>query len=712
MRRNTPASVAAALLLAALLAAPAAAQVESWKDIKFPPLPRFDIPKPEEYTLQNGMTVFLLEDHELPLVKVYARVRTGAKYDPADKVGLAELMADVERTGGTARMTGDQVDDFLAARAASVETDMSDDSGSASMECLKGDFGDVFRVFADILRVPVFAEDRLEVAKAQATTEIARRNDNVNAIARREFERLIYGPESPYVRMEEYTTIAAITRDDLLAFHAEYYHPNNIMIGVVGDFQPGQMRKEIQDVFGDWARGPKLDLPEVPYRTSPRPVVFFIEKSDVNQANIAMGHLGIEVSNPDYFAVQVLNEVLGGGFASRLFSNVRSKKGLAYSVYGGVGASFTHPGVFRVGLQTKSQSMAQAVDALEEEVRGIIANPPSEEELKRAKESILNSFVFNYDSRAKILSQQMLYAYYGLPADFLDTYRADIEKVTTADTARVAKRYIHPEQMAILVVGNDKDFDKPLATFGTVNTVDITIPSPPETAPKVEKTAEGLARGRTLLATVARTMGGEKAGEAKAIQSSGSITVSIGGQSMSLHQKVLLVFPDKIRQEMQTPMGAQVVVLDGKEGFMKVGGQVKPLPGPMVEKEHADLARDLRFIVRYHADPEMEAVAGGEKEVDGTTCTVLAVTYHGTSSRLCVAEDGRVLTQTYQGTNPLTRAPGEVEITYSDYRAEGGLEVPHTTVMRVDGQDVMKTTLESFEVNPQVDPAAFEKPAA
>src|SRR5262249_41551504 len=222
----------------------------------------------------------------------------------------------------------------LAARAASIETGMGDDSGFANMNCLKQDFSDVFKLFGEILREPAFAQDKLDLAKVAQNTGIARRNDNVNGIAEREITRLIYGTNSPLARNTEYATIKAVTRDDLVAWHKKYYQPNSMLLGITGDFDAANIRQKLEEVFSDWAKGPEFTAPPVAYQKEVVPGYYFIEKSDVNQANIVFGHLGIETRNPDYFAAQVMNEVLGVGGASRLFNNVRSKQGLAYSVYG------------------------------------------------------------------------------------------------------------------------------------------------------------------------------------------------------------------------------------------------------------------------------------------------------------------------------------------------------------------------------------------
>ena len=705
--------VIAAAILAVFLVLPAAAQVKDHRDIKYPPLAELKVEKPEVFTLKNGMTFFLLEDHELPLISVRARIRTGSYYEPADKVGLADLMATVQRTGGTTTMPGDEIDDYLGARAASVETGMGGDAGFASMDCLKDDFNDVFQVFSDVLRKPVFDEDKLKVAKLQTRAAIARRNDSIGAIIFREFGRLIYGPDSPLARLEEYATIAAVTRDDMVAFHKQYYSPNNVYLGVVGDFGSEEMKKKITAVFGEWAKGPDFDESELEYRKNPNPGVYFIEKTDVTQANIAIGHLGIErKDHPDYFSVQVMNEILGGSFASRLFSNVRSEKGLAYKVSGGVGSAFHRPGTFRVQLQTKSSTMAEGVEALKEEIEGMIKNPPSERELERAKVSILNSFVFNYDSKSKILAQQMTYAYNGFPSDFLEKYRTSIEGVSRDDVIEVAKKYIHPDQLTILVVGKPEDFDRPVKTFGKVSSIDISIPPPPDTTPEVARTAAGLEAGARILSKMGRAIGGENPEDLKAIRTSETVALTLGGQAMSMGRSVLTVFPDKIRQDIQTPMGEQVIVFKGDVAFMSAGGQVRDLSAQRVEEARKNLGRELTHLVRFHADPELEGIAAGRDEVDGAACEIVAVTYRGAESRLCVAADGRVLKQSYQGQHPIRRTPGRVELLFSDYRDVEGRQVPHKQVMWFEGQEVMSTTLESFEVNPQVDESAFEKPGA
>src|SRR5262249_40453363 len=380
------------------------------------------------------------------------------------------------RTGGTRKRTGDELDDFLEARAARVETGGGLDSTTVSLNCLKENFAETIDVMLELLREPEFRQDKIDLAQRQINAGIARRNDNPQSILFRESAKLGYGAASPYARQTEYTTVAAVTRDDLLAWHRKYVHPGNMIFGIVGDFDTRTMEATLRKACESWPKGPSAPRVEATAVTAGRPGYYFVDKDDVNQSNIRMVHLGTTLDDPDYYALSVMNEVFGGGFAARLFSNVRSKKGLAYAVGGGVGWTYDHPGLFSVFTSTKSGTTAAAIDALYEEIEGIKTRPATAEELQRAKDSLLNSFVFRLDSRAKVLFEKMGYEFYGYPLDFLERYPAGIAKVAADDVARVARKYIDKDKLAVLVVGKAADFDRPLSSFGSVTTLDVTIP--------------------------------------------------------------------------------------------------------------------------------------------------------------------------------------------------------------------------------------------
>jgi zinc protease len=462
------------------MAAFAAAQpVPSYKDLKFPPLKQVKIPQPVQFTLANGMRVFLLEDHELPLINGLALVRTGNLFDPADKKGLSSVMADVLRSGGTKAKTGDQLDEDLENIAASVESGMGETSASISFSGLKESADTVLRIFKDVMTDPEFRQDKIDLTLAQMNSGIDRRNDDAQGIAEREIANIIYGRNTPYGWSIEHADLARIKRADLQEFYHRYYFPKNIMLAVYGDFSVPEMKSKLEALFADWnpQQAPVPPFPPFPPVTAkPDPGVFLAEKTDVTQTFFSMGLLGGTLRDPDYPALEVAANILGSGFTSRLMSQIRTKMGLAYSIGAGWGAAYDHPGTFRIVGSTKSSSTADAILAARAELVKMRTAEVTEQELQTAKDSVLNSFVFYFDSPAKTLSRVMNYEYFGYPKDFLFEYQKKVAAVTRADVLRVFQQHINPANLTIVAVGNPKDFGKPLSTVGKVEMIDLTIP--------------------------------------------------------------------------------------------------------------------------------------------------------------------------------------------------------------------------------------------
>ncbi len=477
IRRTAFSLISVALLVSGLFGQESSNQ-ESWRQVPIPPLRKFSPQEPTRVQLPNGMIIFLQEDHELPLISGTALIRGGSSSEPSAKTGLVSIYASAWRTSGTEKKTGDQLDDELEAIAAKVEAGGGVETTSLSFNCLKQNFNQVFADYIDVMEHPVFRQEKIDLAKRRMYTGIARRNDEIESIAAREAAILGYGKSSPYARLPEYATIAAITRQDLVDWHTRHFAPNNIILGIVGDFDAKQMQQQLTEAFGRLPKGTPYLPPQIPV-PGPKPGIYLAEKDDVNQSAIMMIGLGIRRDNPDYFAVRVMNEIFGGGFASRLFKNLRSKQALAYDVGGGVGAAYNHPGLTEISMGTKSASTAKAISGLYQQIDDLLNNPPTQDELSQAKDSILNSFIFAYDSPDKILNERMVYELYGYPADFLERFRAGVERTTIIDVSRVAHKYINKSRLAVLVAGNPADFDKPVTTFGEVRKLDISIPPPP-----------------------------------------------------------------------------------------------------------------------------------------------------------------------------------------------------------------------------------------
>ncbi len=459
------------------LAAPVAGQVDSVEQLSYPPLPDIDIPQPTRVVLDNGMVVLLLEDHELPIVQVSARIRTGSRLEPADKVGLAALTGTVMRSGGTTTWTGDALDDYLERKAASIETGIGVTAGSASMTCLIEDFAEIFAVFGDVLQNPRFDQEKLTLAKKKVMAGIARQNDNPGGILSREFAKLIYGNDSPYARVETYATVNNISRQDLVDWHVTYVVPNRIILGLVGDFQTEKALDLVKRTFGSWPREKPFDDPVVPYRTSTTRKVYYVEKDDMTQAKIIIGHLGLTRKHPDYHPVVIINQIVSGSFGARLFSNIRSQKGLAYDVNGGIGFGWDYPATASFSMSTKTETTQAGIDALLTEARKIMeTEPPTEEEVHKAKASLLNSFVFSVDSPGKILGKFLTYEYFGYPSDWLVRFRTGIEKATVAQVRKAARTHIKPNQFVFLIIGPRQGTAPALARYETVEELDISIP--------------------------------------------------------------------------------------------------------------------------------------------------------------------------------------------------------------------------------------------
>ena len=451
---------------------------QPWKKIAVPPLHDFKPEQPKKIVLSNGLTIFLAEDHELPFINGSIVIRGGSRDEPAAKVGLVSLYGQTWRTSGTTTRAGDALDELLALKAATVETSGGNATTSVHWSSFKQDFDQVFGITLEVLLHPDFKADKLALGKRQLSAGIARRNDDAGGIARREATMIAYGKDSPYARQVQYSTIAAVQLSDLAAWHDRTVLPNNMIVAVSGDFDSATIEAKLRRAFEPLARGEALPALNTEFK-DPKTGVYFVDKTDVNQSNVYIVGLGTERNNPDYYALSVMNEVFSGGFGSRVFQDVRTKLGLAYSVGGSYGSTYDHPGMFTVVASTKSASTVAATRAMLDEIGRLKTEPPTPAELKSAKDQVLNSFIFNYDSREKTLNEQVTLALYGYPADFLERYKDGVEKVTAADVTRVANKYVDVSKLAIVVVGNNAEFGGPLSTLGPVTNLDIAIPPPP-----------------------------------------------------------------------------------------------------------------------------------------------------------------------------------------------------------------------------------------
>jgi len=407
----------------------------------------------------------------------------------------------------------------------------------------------------------------------------------------------------------------------------------------------------------------------------------------------------------------VMNEILGGGFSSRLFKNIRTKQGLAYAVGGGIGSSWDHPGIFRLAMGTKIETTSQAIESLNEQIAGLIKEPPTQDELKLAKDSILNSFIFNFDSPDKVLRERMAYEFYGYPADFLEQYRAGVEKVTIADVARVAQKYVHPGTFSTLVVGT-KAAGEQLAKLGPVTQVDIAIPEPGGEQQSSQAPKQTTPEAKAVMGKVVDAMGGEaKMQSVNAIRRTVTSTIKTPQGEMTVKAQSTVVFPDREHTVLNTPMGEMTIVYTPEASFMMMGGQTQDAPSSRTKEGLNAIRRDLISLAQHVNDPKYSFTVAGEEKIGGVQAKVVEINAEGYPLKLYVdPQTGHVLRETFSAAMPT--GPGQMVTEFSDWQAADGITLPMQSVTTANGQQISSEKVETREFNPKVDPKLFEKAAA
>ncbi|MCL6583585.1 MAG: insulinase family protein [bacterium] len=440
------------------------------RSLRYPPL-QFNIPKAERRQLKNGLIIYLLPDHEIPIVDVTALIRTGSVYELPDQIGVAQLTAEVMRTGGTSSMSAEKLDEELEFHSIHINTTIDRESGSASLSVLTKDLDKGLELFFDVLRNPAFSQEKVNLAKDKKIESIRRKNDSPQDIAFREFRKILYRGD-PRGREATIAGIQKLTRQDMVNFHQRYFHPDNIIMGISGDFQPEEIIEKLEKLTAGWSplQAP-VPPPPVPSGKTVKSINYISRK--LPQSIIVTGGFSVPQNHPDYFAFLILDHLLGGdGFNSYLTEEIRSSRGLAYSV-GSFYNGYINYGVSGAYCFTNSSSTILAISLIYQILDRVKRGQISPDKLKWAKESILNQFIFSFNSSEAVVEQLISLEYYGLPKDYLDRFQENIRRVSLEDVQRVARQYLQPENNILLVLGDDEQFEQPLNKFGFVNIIDI-----------------------------------------------------------------------------------------------------------------------------------------------------------------------------------------------------------------------------------------------
>lgn len=420
--------------------------------------------QPTRVQLSNGLTVLLIEDRALPFVNGRVYLRAGAIFEPEDKVGLSGIFSSVMRTGGAGERTPDQIDETLETLAASVSVSTDSLFTSVAFSTLSENLDQVLQIWADILVRPRFAQERIDLEKGRALEAIRRRNDQPTQIAVREFVRRI-NEGHPAGRISSVASVQSITRDDLVAFHQRFFKPNVAVLAITGDFNTQEMVARLERVLQGWQRG-EVTLPSFA-PPSPKPSIYFVQK-ETNQSVIYMGNPTVTAFAPGYSELDLASRVLGDGFNSRLFTEVRTKRGLAYATGGAQTQGFGWPGFFYGASISRVEKTAEVIELMLAQFRDLRERPVSQEELELFRNNILNAEVFRFTSRQAVAERIARTQMLGLPADYYEQYLRQIQAATPADLQRVMQQYVRPEQFVIVVVGDRRQFDKPLSSLGNL----------------------------------------------------------------------------------------------------------------------------------------------------------------------------------------------------------------------------------------------------
>lgn len=461
------------LLLVFLLPLSAQAAQPDWPDPFAMDFPAVEVTPVEstKVTLSNGMVVFLLEDRSLPLINGIAYIRAGSNYDPEDQRGLAQLTAMLTREGGAGQRSAEDVNRTLEFLAASVEMTAAGPFTSASFSSLSHNVDEVLAVLADMVQEPQFAEDRLEILRGRILESIRRQIDQPVSLASREFFYRAVG-EHP---SEAYPTLASVqnlARDDVLAFHQRYFRPNQTVMAVSGDFDSAAMVELLEETFAAWQPA-ETEPPELPpLNMKPEPVIYHVQR-DLAQSVVLLGHPVLTFDDPDYIRLDVLNRILGGAGDNRLFTEIRTRRGYAYSVGSQVTQGFEFPGIFFAFSISRADKTGEVIELLLQEIAGVIEAEVSTEELERNRRAIVNRAVFRYASVQAVAQRSAVVHFLGVDPNYYDEHMAIIQDLTVSELLAAGQRHLRPDEAVILVVGNSELFDRDLEEFGTVISTDL-----------------------------------------------------------------------------------------------------------------------------------------------------------------------------------------------------------------------------------------------
>jgi zinc protease len=747
------------------------AQARDWPSEQPPrPLPAHEVTFPpyEIRTLGNGMRVVAVLHHEQPAVSIRLLVGAGSAQDPKGKGGVANLMASLLDQGTTTR-TAQQIADQIDFIGGDLGTGAATDLSFVNAIVMKDSFQTGMDLVADVARNPSFAPEEIARQKDQILSSLRVNSDDPGYIADVVFDRLVYGFHPyglPGSGTEE--SLDSLTREDLQAFHRQYFVPNNMILAIVGDVTSDEAFAAAQRVFGGWARAELPALTSTDLPQSARRVVI-VDKPDTVQTSIRVGQLAIPRKHADYMTWDLAVKILGGEGANRLHQVLRSQYGLTYGAEANTEAR-KDAGDFVAETDTRTETTGQALRLMIDEFSRLARERVGQRELSDAQAYLAGSFPLTIETPDQIATQVLNVLFYDLPISDIGTFRERVLAVTPDDIQRVARQYVRPDRLAIVLVGNARAFASQLIEMGfggyeviSLDQLDLmspnlkrerqpqptrrgavapggpttspspiaparvaytqgqvnpapAAPNPPgaQTAPGAP-TAAGAPRtsgaANDLVQRVVQAKGGLEALKAiRTVVVDADMSVMTARGPTIIPTKTYVVYPDKFRVDATFAGQQSVQAYNAGTAWVRDPAGVSAAPPAMRNDFAATVRRDTFPLLIAAAEGKVTVRQLAEEGSSGATFRVLEVSGQGLDPvRLYVDRDYRIARQSYATPGPDGR-PSQAEEVYSDYRKVNGIDVPFKAVVLRDGRQILERTLKTVTFNTAVDPMLFQQP--
>jgi zinc protease len=721
--------VLASLAAICASAVTASAQVPDWptssapapllaREVKFPPY--------QFKTLANGLQVIAVSHHEQPAVSLRLIVRAGGAQDPADKSGVATLVAALLDQGTTTK-NAEEIASTIDYIGGLIGTGAGSDLTFINAMVMKDSLDLGLDLVSDVARNPTFAPEEIERQRQQILSGLKVGYEDPDYIAGMVFDRLVYGFH-PYGRPDSGTpeSIAAIKREDLLAFHKMWFGANNAILAIVGDVTPEVAFAGAERAFGKWGRAEAtVDKAVDPPPPTRRVVV--IDRPGAVQTEIRVGNIGLPRKHKDYLALDLAINILGGEGGNRLHRVLRSDRGLTYGASADINA-FKDAGNIVADTDTRSEVTGEALRLIVDEFWKLQRQRVHEAELADAKAYLTGSFPLTIETPSEIALQILNAVFYGLDLNDLQTYRDRVNAITADDIQRVAREYLKPDRLSIVLVGDASVFAKQLAGVGfdqyeRIPLADLDLSSPDlrrhrttnggRLMPAAHKTTQPEARPspapELITRAVAAKGGLEKLRSIRTVRATSTMRVlDDGGRSIEVDTTMLIRYPSEFRLESQMPTGPLVQVFNGGEYWIKDGRGVRAMSDAMADDVRGAVQRDVVGLLLAIVDGKLTARALPPVTADGQQLAAFSVAGAGMKPVTILVDPGtqRIVAQRYEAGAGLA-----MEEQFSDYRNVSGLQVAFTTVVLKAGLPFVSRHLRTFEYNVPLQSELFTKPS-